>query len=318
MVSPQTEFIGTVFFQEVSDVASELSGLVAHVDFEEGQRVREGEILVRLVSDLLRKRRQSTRADYEQVVANLENARIDYERIETLHKQGAIAEQEYDRNRFLVKALEKRAASLAAAVERIELELKKKGIKAPFDGVVVRKHVDRGEWIAEGDTVATLAKDDVIDIVANVPEKILAYVQKGISVKVEAGGEQLSGEVFAVIPRGDIATRTFPVKVRMPNTRSLMEGMEANIRLPSGKEEKTLMVPRDAVIWLFGETVVFAVIDGKAKRIPVTVTAYEDLQTGVAATDLAPGMKVVVKGNERLRDGQMVSIVDGTGSTGQL
>ena len=94
----------------------------------------------------------------------------------------------------------------------------------------------------------------------------------------------------------------------MPNTLSLIEGMTAKVRLPTGKAVKTLMVPRDAVIPVFGRTVVFAVIDSKARMIPVDIIGYAGLTMGVAAQGLKDGMRVVVKGNERLRDGQMVSI----------
>lgn len=309
VVAPQAEFIGTVFFQEVSDVASELSGLVEVVRFEEGQRIKKGQVLIELGSDLLNKRLRATSATYEQALSELEIARIELKRREKLFKTKSISEQSYDENRFRVRGMEKRASSLKAEVERIEIELQKKIIRAPFDGIVIKRQVDRGEWLAEGATVAILAKDDVVDIVVDVSEEFIPFVQVGMPVKATVSGKELSGSIIAVVPRGDIATRTFPVKIRTLNTLALIEGMSARVVLPTAKPKKTLVVPRDAVIPVFGQTVVYAVKDSKAQMIPVSVIGYQDLIAGIEGQGLAEGMQVVVKGNERLRDGQRVSII---------
>jgi RND family efflux transporter MFP subunit len=306
-IAPQAEFIGTVFYEEVSDVASEVSGRVEEVRFEEGQHIKKNQVLIKLGADILQKRLLATSASYEQVLTELEIARIELNRKEKLFKTKSISEQSYDEERFGVKGIEKGAASLKAEVERIEIELQKKIIRAPFDGVVIKRHVDRGEWLAEGATVAILAKDDVVDIVANVSEKFIPYIQIGMPVQATLNGKEITGSVIAVVPRGDVATRTFPVKIRMPNTLALFEGMSARVKLPVGEPRKTLVVPRDAVIAVFGQNVVYALNDAKARMIPVEVIGYQGLTAGVQSPDLAEGMQVVVKGNERLRDGQMVS-----------
>ena len=103
-----------------------------------------------------------------------------------------------------------------------------------------------------------------------------------------------------------VICRTFPLKIRIKNSASLKEGMEARVELPTAEKKQSLVVPRDAVITMFGRTVLFAVVESKAKMIPVNVIGYEDTTAGVNAQGLKEGMKVVVKGNERLRDGQPV------------
>ena len=306
-VAPQSEFIATVFYQEISETASEISGLASEVRFEEGQRVKEGQVLVVLRSDILRKRLQAAKSNFEQAMSELEIARIDLKRREKLFEKKSISEQTYDENRYRVIGSEKRAASLNAQVEQLVIELRKKIIRAPFDGVVIKRHVDRGEWISEGETVAVIGKDDVIDIVAELPEKIIAYVKIGMSVSAAANGNKFSGTVVAIVPKGDVSTRTFPVKIRTPNQFSLIEGMSATVTLPKGEIERTLIVPRDAVITKFGKTVVFTAVDSKATMLPVRVIGFEDLEAGVAAPGLKEGMFVIVEGNERLRDGQAVA-----------
>ena len=308
IIAPEAEFIGTVFYQEVSDVAAEVNGKIEEVFFEEGDRIKKGKPLVRLDSELLKKTIESTRASYEQVLADLESSRIDMRRVEKLYREGLVAEQVFDEIRFRVKGLEKKAESLKTQIEGLEVELRKKVIFAPFGGVVIKKQTDRGEWLEPGGKVATIARDDVVDVIVNVSEDVMRFVRPGLDAKVTAGGKDITGKVSAIVPRGDIQTRTFPVKVRVKNGISLIEGMEARVSLPAGEKIKGLIVPRDAVINRFGDNIVFTVSDSKAKMVKVKVLSYMGLSAGVEADELKEGMKVVTKGNERIMDGQSVQI----------
>ena len=317
MVVPRTEFVGTVYYPEVSEVSSEVSGSVAQVNFNEGQRVRKGDVLVRLDADLLEKTLASTRALHGQTLAELEKANLDLERIEKLYREESIAEQVYDENRFRVKSLEKKGESLKADVERLELELSKKTVRAPFDGVVLKKNVDRGEWLSPGAAVGTLARDDTMDVFVEIPGDVVPFVSKGGSVQIRAAGKEIQGRITAIVPRGDIATRTFPVKIEVRNRHSLIEGMEAVVKIPSGRKEKALLVPRDALVTAMGQTVVFTVVDGRAKMVPVTVDRYVEKEVVVRTNGLKAGMEVLIKGNERVRDGQPVTLVSGQGESPQ-
>ena len=307
-VSPQAEFLGTVFYVEVSDVAAEVAGIVEAVKVEDGQRVKTGQPLIELRTDLLTKRLEATRSSHQQVLAELKIAEIELGRKEKLFEKGSISEQSYDDNRFRARALERRANSLNAEVERIELEIRKAVIRAPFDGLVIRRRVDRGEWLAEGQTVAVLARDDLIDVMVEVPESYIRQVRPGGRVRVTIGGTDLDGTVTAVIPRGDVATRNFPVKIRAVNSQSFIEGMSAFVRLPTAASRNAFIVPRDALISSSGRTVVFLVDGSRVRALPVAVLAYEGADVGLAGEGLQEGLPVVVKGNERLRDGQEVLV----------
>ena len=111
--------------------------------------------------------------------------------------------------------------------------------------------------------------------------------------------------MFAVIPQGDVATRTFPVHVRLENEDgSLLEGMEGYARLPTGAQTPCLAVPRDAILRQQGHAVVFAVENGAAAQHEVSVIGYMHGAVGVRSPTLKADMDVVTKGNERLRPGQ--------------
>jgi RND family efflux transporter MFP subunit len=308
-IEPEQEFIGTVYYIEVSDVSAEVSGRVEIITFEEGQRTRDGEALIKLDSELLEKKLQAQEASYEEVLLDLERARNDLERIGNLYKKRIVAEKGYDDQMYQVKGLEKKSAALRAEVERLEIEIKKTTITAPFKGVIIKKHIARGEWISPGKTVATIARDDIVDIIVEIPEDITKYLTPGMTAKVVVAGMKKTGTIITIIPRGDVATRTFPVKIRISNPSSIFEGMEARVRLPVSEKITTLLVPRDAVVNMFGKTVVFAVVDGKAVIIPTQVMGYKGMKVGINARKISKGMKVVIKGNERLRDGQPVTII---------
>jgi RND family efflux transporter MFP subunit len=308
-LAPEKEFIGTVYYLEVSDLSGEVGGSVEIIQFEEGQRTKKGQVLVKLDSNLLEKKLQAKVALHEQVLLDLERAQKDLERIESLHEKRIVAEKAYDDQGFQVRSLEKKSAALKAEVEHLEIELKKTLIKAPFDGVIIKRHVARGEWLSPGRTVATIARDDAVDIIVEVPEEVLKYLKCGMSVRATAAGKEKGGTITAIIARGDIATRTFPVKIRINNPTSLLEGMEARVRLPVGERITTLFVPRDAVLTQFGSTVVVAVVDSKAMIIPAKVIGYQGMKAGINSQKISEGMKVVVKGNERLRNGQPVTII---------
>jgi RND family efflux transporter MFP subunit len=315
-VQPMMEYVGTVYFAHVSDVAAEVEGKVERTNYEEGRRVRKGQVLVRLSTDLIEETIGSTRAIYEEAQAELEKAERDLARFEPLYKDGSIAETVYDENLFRVRGLKQKVTGLKALLRRLELQKEKKVIYSPFGGIVVTKSVETGEWVDAGGTVAVIADDSEIDVIVDVAEDLLGYLEQGRKLTFRSGGKEYDGTFISFVPKGDVATRTFSVKVRLRNPGGLFEGMEARVAVPSGPRLEGLMVPRDAVLKQFGMDVIFVVKEGQAKMVPVSVSGFEGLKAGVSAEGLEEGMKVVIKGNERIRDGQPVMLPGGGGEGG--
>jgi RND family efflux transporter MFP subunit len=302
------EFVGTVYFARKSDVAAEVDGIVEQVFFEEGYRVKSGDTLVVLGSDILDTVISATRADYEQVLVELEQAEKELQRREPLYREGSVSESSYDEYFFKDKMLKNRSLSLKASLDRLLLEKKKKKILAPFDGLVIRKNADKGEWVDAGGMVAVIADDSIVDIVVNVPAGMLKYLETGEKLTVKSDSKMFTGEFLSFVPKGDVATRTFDVKIRMQNSAGFIEGMEARALVPSAEKTVGLKVPRDALLDKFGQNVVWVVKDTFAKMVTVQVVGYEGMQVGIAGPGLEAGDMVVIKGNERLREGQAVMI----------
>ena len=137
---------------------------------------------------------------------------------------------------------------------------------------------------------------------------MLQYLKSGREIDITAGDLKLKGKFISFVPKGDVATRTFSVKIRLKNPDGLVEGMEARALLPTASRQESLLVPRDALVVKFGKNVVFVVEEGKAKMMPVAVLGYSGLSVGVAGPGLESGQQVVVKGNERLFGGEQLVI----------
>ncbi|MDM8516033.1 efflux RND transporter periplasmic adaptor subunit [Desulfobacterales bacterium HSG16] len=307
---PKTQFVGTVYYSRVCKVASESEGLVTDTFYEEGETIKSDDKLVQLSTDLLDAAIIGTQASYEQTLIELTKAKKDYRRMNKLYKGKSISEVVFDDHLFKKKGLVKKVAALKASLDRMLLVKKKKRIDAPFSGIVIEKSVEKGEWVSAGGTVAVIADNSEVDVIIDVPGNTLPFLSKGCMLDVAFNGYKDQARFINVIPRGDIATRTFSIKLRLKNSYDLIEGMEARAYIPTGKKTSGLLVPRDSVIMKYGKNVVFTVSDSKARMIPVKITGYKNLMASIEGAGLSTGMQVIIKGNERVRNGQNVKIID--------
>lgn len=210
-----------------------------------------------------------------------------------------------------------RVALQQAQVELIEDRIKKYIIYAPFDGFITMEHTEVGEWVSNSDPIADIVALDHVEVLCNVPAEQAVQLKKNTEIRVEfqeLAGEVFTGEVRNVVPLADNRTRTFPVILRFRNKfiddrPVLMAGMLAKAILPTGARTVMPLVPKDALVLNGSRRAVFAV-DKRTKKVrsvPVTLGVADGGLIQVDG-DLKAGDTVVVRGNERLRDGQEISI----------
>ena len=125
-----SEFVGTTYFSRVSQVATDLEGLVTRINFDEGDTVKMGDVLVQLDTQILDAEIAGAQAAFEQNQVDLENAHRDYERVEGLYKDGSISETDYDSYRSRKMRLEKLSAVLQSKQNKLLISKNKKSIKA--------------------------------------------------------------------------------------------------------------------------------------------------------------------------------------------
>lgn len=203
---------------------------------------------------------------------------------------------------------------MRARADLIAFELSRTTLTAPISGYVVRKHVEVGDWVNPGDVVADLVDLDPVFATGPVGERKIRLLRRGLpaTVRLDAfPGETFSGEVAYIIPQADVQSRTFPVKVLLSNPKGrLKAGLLARITIEIEGEKPSLLVPKDALVRKGANEVVFVIENDRAREYEVqTGRAFKE-HIEVTNDALRAGLQVVVLGNELLRDGAPVKIVE--------
>lgn len=195
-----------------------------------------------------------------------------------------------------------------AVVRRLERDLEKTKTSAPFDGFVVAKRTEVGQWIDAGGAACEMVALETVKIRADVPEKAVAFSRVGAPATVyfEALDRTYSATISRVIPRAEPAARTFPVEIDLPNQdHTLLAGMFAWTYVPAGPSGKRLMVHKDAIVSRGLSKQVFVVRPGpddSKMAIPTSVTTGLEVahEIEIQAPGIQAGDLVVTRANERL------------------
>lgn len=311
VVNPLEEFIGTLNFSKTSALASQTSGAVVKVNFEAGDKLRKGDVLLEVDSKVLDAQIESLRASVKISKINLENSTRDYNRYKELIEKKSISQKVYDDSFFKFSSSVQDLNMAEAKLKEQLINKDKKSIKAPYDAVVVEKNIEISEWASAGKTIATIVSTNEVDMIFNLPTAYIYKLDKNDSYDINLKGQKIKSKLYASIAKGDKRTRTFPVKFKAKvNSDFLYEGMEVKINLPRSKKQNALMVPRDAVIKRFGQNVIFLNVDGVATMLPVQILGYTNDNVAVSAKGLNEGANVVVKGNERIFPKQPIKSIN--------
>ncbi len=199
-------------------------------------------------------------------------------------------------------------AAQQAVLQRLERELARTEIRAPFDGAIVVRQAELGEWLSEGGAVCEMVAIDSVKIRVDVPERVIRFATIGAScsMEIEALRQTRIGEIRRVIPRAADVARSFPVEIDLKNTdRALLPGMFVTAYLPAGPSGKRTLVSKDAIVARGTSKQVFVIRPGEkgaAMALPVSVeTGLERLGlVEIIAPEIKAGDQVVCRGNERL------------------
>lgn len=300
-------FVGSLRFKNSSNLSSEVGGVVDRFFVDEGDSVKKGDMLVSFDSEILKMSIEAIRYELESIESNLERAKRDHQRQSALFEKGSISQKSFDDSKYSLMALESSKNAKFSELKRMQIQQIKKILKAPYDGVVLKKFLDIGEWANVGAPVVGIASSNNFEIVLNLPNRVINDIKVGQSVEIVVDSKSYSGEVNALILRGDSATRTFPVKIGVDGV-SLIEGMEAVVSIPIGERSSEFVVPRDSIVNLQGKNGIFVIVDDSAMPIFVDIKGYIKEGVIVASPSLEDGGKLVVKGQERLRPNAKVVI----------
>jgi multidrug efflux pump subunit AcrA (membrane-fusion protein) len=126
---------------------------------------------------------------------------------------------------------------------------------------------------------------------------------------VAALDKKFTGKVKTIVPKVDLKSKTFDIKISINYQLGLLQNMSATVNVPTGAEKQLKMVKRDALVRFKGKEFVYTVKDGQAKILPIEVAAVDGEYLGVEVPHIVAGMPIVIDGNERLRPDQKVQVI---------
>ncbi|MCS6892335.1 MAG: efflux RND transporter periplasmic adaptor subunit [Rhodovarius sp.] len=298
-VVERAESVGTVRARESVNITAKVAGIITAIHFQEGQMVREGQVLVELDS-------ASVRAEYDQARAAADDARLQLQRARALPAGQAVAQAQIDRLDAALRQAEGRVRQFQARLEELR-------ITAPFSGRVGLRTVSIGALIQPGTLITTLDDTSRVRVEFSVPEIFIARVRPGSQVtatSVAYGARRFEGRVTVADTRIDPATRTLRLVSEFDNPDdALKPGMFLNVQIVLETREQALLVPEEALDPVGDRNFLYVVRQGRAARQEVQVgqrlAGEVEITRGIEPTD-----QVVVRGLQRLRPNAPVRVTE--------
>lgn len=313
--------LGTVTAYNTVTVRSRVDGELIRIDFQEGQRVKAGDLLAQIDPRSYEVALAQAQGQQQQNQALLANARRDLQRYQTLFKQDSIARQQLDTQAALVRQYEGTQKVDQAAVDNARLQLSYTRITAPIDGRLGLRKVDLGNLVSAGDAegLVVITQTEPIAVMFSLPEaqlpEVLAQVREGRTLPVQAydrTDENLiaTGQLETIDNQIDTATGTVKLKARFENAdEMLFPNQFVNVRLLVQTRDDATVIPTAAVQQGSAGPFVFLVRDDDTVEVrQVQLGPINGDRVGVNA-GLVPGDRVVIEGTDRLRAGAKVTIV---------
>lgn len=307
---------GTVVSLRVARLSTEIQGLIERFNVDVGDRVKKGDEMLRLKSDMQAFSLDAYRAATDQARQELADARRRLRDARALGKNLSVSASE-------IQSLSAEVGIDATAVQRLEAEqqqqelrLSKHRLSAPFTGVLSEKRVEVGEWVVPGQAVAELIDENNLTIDFQVPQSLYSKLDRidHFRVRFEAFPEEmLEAEISAIVPVIDRSSRTFLIRTRLKDQSvPLIPGISASGVAHIKADSAGIVVDRNAILrYPDGRITVWIVSmqDGQYIASEQQVKIGTSFDGKVNITEgVSDGSLVVVEGNETLREGQQVEI----------
>jgi len=286
------EVTGSVRAKLHSTIEAKSTGRIEKMLVAPGQQVKQGEVLVQLDAREVQAKLDQARAVREQSETNLK-------RYTALLANKVTAQAEFD----IVQSANRVAR---AALAEAETNLGYMTITAPFDGVITKKSADVGDLATPGKTLLEIEDPMALRFEADMPEAIIGSIAAGARMTVRSGTLEMTGTVSEIAPVADVQSRTFLVKLDLPQTPGLRTGQFGRVAVPLS-ETSVLRIPVSAVVQRGQMEIVFVVQNGRAQlRLVKTGKRFGDeveLVSGIEAKE-----QVAVENTSRLTDGRRVEV----------
>ena len=303
-LAPKMPLPGTLVSLNDSHLASEVEGRIAWVA-EVGTAVQTNDVVARIDRSVAKMQLDSDRANVARLTAQLSFDRTQAARMDSLLQQNAIARSTRDQAMSTRDMDIGALAQAKAALQKSQYQFDHSLVRAPFPGRVVQRLINAGEYATVGKDIVRLVDIGDLEVSAQTPIDNAHFLHEGMTLTMEIEGRPVEGTLRAVVPVGDVISRSIELRVRVPASAGYV-GDAAKVFIPEAEPRDVLAVPRDALVLREDNTYIFKV-DRKsnAQRIAVE-TGTEDGTLVEVKGPLVPGDRVIVRGAERLEAGEKV------------
>jgi membrane fusion protein (multidrug efflux system) len=291
--------VGVVKPYASAKISSEEGGLILSIEKDKGSSVAAGQIVVRLKKDV-------EGATYDQLLAQYELAKLNFEKQQQLYDDNATTEIAYLTAKWQLEAA-------AKGLEVVKTHMSKGFIRSPISGVVEDKFMNKGEMSAPGIPILSIVDVSRVKISAGMPEKYVDQVKKGQDVKITVDvlpGSEFSGKINYIAPSLSQGSRTFEIEIVINNKQRLLKPeMSANVELARSETENAIVIPQDYIIDYGDEKFLFVLEGGVAKKRNVELGGRNE-NLVLVKSGLNEGDKLIIEGFQTLNDGEKVKVVE--------
>ncbi|MBT8064291.1 MAG: efflux RND transporter periplasmic adaptor subunit [Xanthomonadales bacterium] len=300
---------GTVISRNDARISAETDGRITWVA-DVGQRIEAGEPVARVDDADLKLELEDNRAQLESLQARQRYLANNVERLERLADSNNAAVNQLDEAHAELDMTAQEIRRAEVAVAQTQRRIEQSRVVAPFDGVVVERLVQAGEFVTRGSEVARLVDTKNREIRAQAPLSVSSYIREGLEVSVQHEGRESLSPVKRVIPVGDERSRMFEVRIAA-EAPGWVIGSPVRVALPNSDPRRLVAVPRDALVLRGSEIFVLRVTTENVVE-KVSVATGVGLGSLVEVIgDVNGGDRLVTRGAERLQAGQQVVVAGG-------
>lgn len=289
--------LGTTRANEQVEITTKYSDLVDDISFNDGQRVKKGDVLVQLNN-------QEAKGKVRELQANLAESEAQLNRFQDLLARNATS-------RSLVDEQEAKTKAISAQLSTAQTILNSLTIKAPFDGILGFRQISVGAFVNSGDIITSLDDLSKVKVDFSVPERFLTTLNIGqtiTAISTAYRNEIFVGKISSIDSRIDAITRTLKVRAEIDNQDfKLRPGMLLNVSIER-QVDTVLQLPESAIIPIENDHFIFVVEQDKAKKVSVKIGRRQpgivEIISGVSA-----GSVVVIEGALKLRNGSSVKVL---------
>lgn len=308
----QQQFSGDVRPRYESQLGFRVGGKIVERKVDVGALVKKGDVLMRLDPQDLRLAESQARATLRAAETERDLAQADYKRHVDLRKQNFVSQALLDARQSALKAAQANVDAARAGLRGQSNQSNYTSLTADVDGVVTAIEAEVGQVVQPGTPVARLARTVEKEVVIGIPEDKVALLQTGSAVTVRLWSDaatSIAGTIREISPIADPASRTYTVKVAIPDNAAVRLGMTATVDVATGAAGTSgLRLPLTALAQHGNASSVWIVEKGAVRRVPVQVAGQvgnDVLVTGAVRA----GQSVVTAGVNLLKEGQKVRIL---------